>query len=416
MFEQIYKTTFSRNEHYSAPYAQERISYLKHCELRGDSLSTIMHKAGYLLYSAKCLETYRDLQMTFDQIYVALFCNCEESIKTPSPDISALSSRERSIISATRSWLRFLGFYIEPVESIPYRKCLDDYCDWAKNERGLSERTIFTYHHRIRQFLQWYGTFDRSLRELLLSDCDSYIACCRKQGSCRITIANIVHALRAFLHFGAEQNWCHPRLAKSLQVPRIYSAESLPSGLSWSDAQRLFTALDLKAPKDVRALPILILLAVYGLRSSEVTNLRFDDIDWQESRISIRRAKRGKPGIFPLTVALGNALTHYIQDVRRPSEDREIFQTLISPYKPLSQGGLYNIVSAIMKAQEVNVVHQGPHALRHTCARRLITEGLPLKEIGDHLGHRSYSATRVYAKVDIPGLREVAAFDLGDLS
>lgn len=38
-----------------------------------------------------------------------------------------------------------------------------------------------------------------------------------------------------------------------------------------------------------------------------------------------------------------------------------------------------------------------------------------MKEIGDHLGHRSSSATRIYAKVDLPGLREVAAFDLGEL-
>ena len=47
---------------------------------------------------------------------------------------------------------------------------------------------------------------------------------------------------------------------------------------------------------------------------------------------------------------------------------------------------------------------------------RLVAQGLTLKEIGDHLGHRSTSATRVYAKVDLLGLREVAAFDLGELS
>jgi len=40
---------------------------------------------------------------------------------------------------------------------------------------------------------------------------------------------------------------------------------------------------------------------------------------------------------------------------------------------------------------------------------------LSFKEIGDHLGHRSSSATRIYAKVDLAGLREVAAFDLGEL-
>jgi hypothetical protein len=38
-----------------------------------------------------------------------------------------------------------------------------------------------------------------------------------------------------------------------------------------------------------------------------------------------------------------------------------------------------------------------------------------LKEIGDHLGHRSPYATRVYAKVDLAGLRQVADFDLRGL-
>jgi len=53
--------------------------------------------------------------------------------------------------------------------------------------------------------------------------------------------------------------------------------------------------------------------------------------------------------------------------------------------------------------------------LRHACAIRLLAEGLTLKEIGDHLGHRSTSATSIYAKVNMSALREVGAFDLGDV-
>jgi site-specific recombinase XerD len=46
----------------------------------------------------------------------------------------------------------------------------------------------------------------------------------------------------------------------------------------------------------------------------------------------------------------------------------------------------------------------------------LVAEGFSLKEIGDHLGHRSAFSTRTYAKVDLAALREVASFDLGGLS
>jgi site-specific recombinase XerD len=46
----------------------------------------------------------------------------------------------------------------------------------------------------------------------------------------------------------------------------------------------------------------------------------------------------------------------------------------------------------------------------------LISEGLSLKEIGDHLGHQSTSATRIYAKVNLTQLRRVADLDLGGLS
>jgi site-specific recombinase XerD len=68
-----------------------------------------------------------------------------------------------------------------------------------------------------------------------------------------------------------------------------------------------------------------------------------------------------------------------------------------------------------MQALDIRCPRQGPHALRHACATHLVAEGLSLKQIGDHLGHRSPYATRTYAKVDLVGLRQVADFSLGAL-
>ena len=73
------------------------------------------------------------------------------------------------------------------------------------------------------------------------------------------------------------------------------------------------------------------------------------------------------------------------------------------------------MVSDRMKRLGIQTPHRGPHALRHACAGHLLARGLSVKEIGDHLGHRSLESTRIYAKVDLKGLREVAAFDLGEV-
>jgi Phage integrase family len=75
----------------------------------------------------------------------------------------------------------------------------------------------------------------------------------------------------------------------------------------------------------------------------------------------------------------------------------------------------YHLVSSRLSELSIQIPRRGPHSLRHACAGHLVAEGLSLKEIGDHLGHRSAYATRIYAKVDLAGLREVANFELGGL-
>jgi integrase/recombinase XerD len=89
--------------------------------------------------------------------------------------------------------------------------------------------------------------------------------------------------------------------------------------------------------------------------------------------------------------------------------------TLNAPFRSLSTGGLYNLVSRRLLPVAGPGKSRGPHALRHACARRLVNAGLSLKEIGDHLGHRSPDSTRIYAKVDLTSLRLVAMEDLGGL-
>ena len=178
----------------------------------------------------------------------------------------------------------------------------------------------------------------------------------------------------------------------------------------------MFAALDQNRPKDVRDRAILMLLAIYGLRESEVAQLCLEDLDWDHDLLHVSRVKRREAMTYPLLPSVGNAILDYLRDVRPASTYREIFLGLTSPRRPLSRGGIYSVVAPRLKALSLQIPHFGPHSLRHACAARLMAAGLTLKEIGDHLGHQSMAATRIYAKVDLAGLREVAAFDLGELS
>jgi integrase len=101
--------------------------------------------------------------------------------------------------------------------------------------------------------------------------------------------------------------------------------------------------------------------------------------------------------------------------VRPRIGSRSLFLTIKAPFRPLVSTSLHHLVSTRLKALNICCRKRGPHSLRHACATHLIAEGLSLKQIGDHLGHRSAYATRTYAKVDLAGLRQVADVALGDL-
>jgi integrase len=158
-----------------------------------------------------------------------------------------------------------------------------------------------------------------------------------------------------------------------------------------------------------------MLLAIYGLRASEVSQMRLKDIDWEHEQITVRRVKSQKTHVYPLVPVVGEALIRYLKEGRPRCGYPEVFVKLKAPLGPVSRLSIHRLTNKQFLALEIKTLHRGPHSLRHACATHLIAEGFSFKEIGDHLGHSGTSATHIYAKVDLPHLREVADFDLGGL-
>jgi site-specific recombinase XerD len=322
----------------------------------------------------------------------------------------------RRFIDVAHAWLRYLGHLRETAEPMCFQSRVDEYCLWAEHERGLAPKTRELFRRNIEQFLRWYSDLGKSIEHTHVNDIDAYLAYARELGWSCSTLRNAVTALRAFFRYGAGQGWCDTRLANTIQGPRIYTLSGLPVGPAWRDVEQLFASLDPSSPKDIRDRGILLLLAVYGLRESEVTGLCLDDIDWEQDMLRVTRMKRGGAMTYPLLPSVGNAILDYLLTVRPASSYRQVFLGLLSPHQPLSRGGIYSLVAPRLKALDLHIPHYGPHSLRHACAGHLVEEGLSLKQIADHLGHRRPGTTRIYTKVDLAGLRKVAAFDLGELS
>jgi site-specific recombinase XerD len=330
-------------------------------------------------------------------------------------NLHGAATAARRTIDIGRPWLRFLGWWREPAVPFLYRGQLDRYVTWMRDERGFTRSTVEQWGRATRRFLRWCAEADRKLGDLTAADIDNFVATQGKGRWTRISTANMVSALRAFLRYAAKEGWCSNRLAESISRPRLYQQESLPYAPDWSAVQQMLADVDTDKPRDIRDRAILLLLALYGMRSGEVAALRLDQVDWAGRTLRLVRLKRRQPQIYPLLPAVAEALARYIDTVRPPSSCQEVFLCMQAPLRSLKAGSIFDVANRRFVALGIEAAHRGGHALRHACAVRLLAEGLTLKEIGDHLGHRSTSATSIYAKVNMTALREVGAFDLGDV-
>jgi len=406
MLEKLLSSATALRRHQDGPFAAERERYLQHCSDSGATYWSLRIKCNELLWAAKLLNVDAKNGVDLDML---------ESIADRRIAFQNAPTTRPRFIAATRPWLRFLGWWKEFIVIYEFQGKLDQYCRWMRDERGFRDSTIVGGRCRVRDFLIWCNASNRELSQLLPSDVDDYFTDDVAHHWSRRTVATMAGVLRIFLRYAASQGWCDPQLASTIRGPRIYAQESLPFAPNWEDVRRILADTLTDVPQDIRDRAILMLLSIYGMRATEVATLRLDQVDWQQRVIRVFRLKRRQPQVYPLLPSVAEALARYIDIVRPSTPHPEVFIGLRSPQRPLTRSAIYQVVCPRFHTLGIEVVHRGPHALRHACATRLIADGFTIKEIGDHLGHRSASATRTYAKVNLAALREVGDFDLGDL-
>jgi integrase/recombinase XerD len=414
MFESLFKYPTVLARHVEGPAADDRQRFLHHRANEGAARNTLLRIARELLIIATRINMTtgkmigrRDLEAAADK--------WARHQRRRNRSYGPRWSRELFLQVGTE-WFRFLGRWQE-METVapPFASPINDFDHFMREERGLSEATIRNRCWHVEKLLAWSMSQNRCLAEVSLCDVDAFLS--RKGGRDwgRVSVATCAKALRSFFRHAEVRGWCAPGIAAGIGGPRLFKHEALPVGPAWADVQRLITSGNGDKPCDIRDRAMLMLFAIYGFRSAEVAGLRLEDVNWERDTIMISRPKQRRVQEYPLLQSVGKAIIRYLQRVRPRCSCREIFLTLKAPFRPLSQGALHFMVSRRMQALQIESLHHGPHCLRQACAGHLVAEGFSLKEVGDHLGHRSASATRIYAKVDLAGLQEVGNFDLGGL-
>jgi site-specific recombinase XerD len=412
MFETLFKYPAVLSRHREAPLANERESYLVHRAKDGTSVATLRRIARELFVIVREMDL-RPATISVDTIESAAASWARRQRRCGR--VSQLRWSRSLFVQVAQDWLEFLGrLQVPEVEAACFAPVVQDFERFLHAERGLSAATIADYSWFVEKFLGWLDGLGRDLATVSILDVDAFIT--EHHSWSRVTSSCCANSLRSFFRHAERRGWCAAGIGAAIESPRIFKQETLPTGPDWQSVRALIAHAGGGCARDIRDRAILMIFSTYGFRSREVSQLRLDDVDWERERVHVHRSKGRHDQEYPLLQSVGAAIVQYLKEVRPRTSRREIFLTLRAPFRPLSTGTMYWMVSTRMAKLGIESLHRGPHSLRHACAGHLVGEGFSLKEIGDHLGHRSSFSTRIYAKVDLTGLREVASFDLGDLS
>jgi len=304
-------------------------------------------------------------------------------------------------------YLRDLGYVPKRRPKIERGRLTNDFEQYLRSDRGLSQSTLLDYPKIARQFLK--NRFaSKSVRLKTLQPCDihRFIIYHLKAGS-RGQAKRVVSALRSFLRFLRQRNEITIDLAATVPGVADWRFSYLPRSIPQWQVERLLASCNRKTPTGRRDYAILLLLARLGLRAGEVIKMTLDDFDWKHGEVLVH-GKDQREDRLPLPKDVGAALVSYLRYARPECSTRRVFIRARAPRRSLNAASIGHVVHRALERAGLNPPLKGSHLLRHSLATNLQRRGATLAEIGQLLRHTDLTTTQIYAKVDIGALRAIA--------
>lgn len=300
---------------------------------------------------------------------------------------------------------------------------LEDYLNYLETIRGKSPNTTKAYKYdlvllfrflKIRfNMIQIDTPFEEIkiidinndfIKKITLNDLYAFLSFLAKQrNNSQYTRARKVACIKSFFKYlETKMKILDNNPTNELERPKIYSRH--PVHLQLSEAQKLINSIEGIHKERDRA--IIILFLNCGLRLSELTNIKIDDIQGDTLRVI------GK-GNKERTVYLNNACLRAFKDYLRvrPTEGlKDPLALFISQQKrQISQRTVQHLVKIQIEKAGLDSEKFSVHKLRHTAATLMYKYGhVDIRALQQILGHENISTTQIYTHIDDDQLRQAS--------
>jgi len=332
-------------------------------------------------------------------------------------DIERPTQNEKSPVRAIRLLTTFLqtgnlAAYQKRNSSLPFEfeDISNRYLNHLQN-LGQQPKSLKTKQSRVRIFLLYLSGYGmKSINELTKTDLLRFMNDLKNKYS-SAGRGNILYTIKDFLIFCASFDAVDNKLP--LIIKGIYTNpnEKLPTVYSTDEIKLILESVNRDTSEGKRDYAVLLLAAILGLRSSDIINIKLEDIKWSNNVLEFYQKKTGVFAKLPLPENVKIALKDYIENCRQVTEYDNLFirtRAPIIPYKDTVT--IFEIVSKYIDLSGITVGNRnhGPHSLRHSLASGMLENKTSLPVIAAALGHNNTKNTSRYIRIDIDLLRSVA--------
>lgn len=276
---------------------------------------------------------------------------------------------------------------------------------YLKIEKGLADNSIFAYQRDVDKLLSFCQTEHKDVLQLTYTDLNQFVGLLYDLGLHPRSQARIISGIKQFFSFLLMEDLLTIDPSESLELPKL--GRKLPEVLSVEEIDALISAIDLSKAEGHRNKAILETLYSCGLRVSELVNLKFGDLYFDDGFIRVI-GKGNKQRLVPVSPSVEKEINFYKIHTRNHLhivKGNENIVFLNRRGAQLTREMIFTIIKNLAKEIGLNK-NVSPHTFRHSFATHLLEGGANLRAIQEMLGHESITTTEIYTHLDQGFLRE----------